>query len=471
MDKKTKIIVSFVAVSILLVGLPVASAAVPIDDVIPGSAAATPIQDSNGRLSSVEVKYCIEGELPSSTNVSTNIYLKSANSVIKRLKSYKGFPGKCSDPRTLTTENSAYRWKNNLGKAGFYGLRIESSQSGRVIARIDSPTTYLEVPLIGQSSSTKPSTSSSPTKKSTGPKYSPEVVNCLSIAMGTRDEEIMNTVATYAADWDEAVAARRNAQLTAWEIPSRKDRRTALKTSYNNYRSAVKEAKNAMRQRQRNAWTNFYAARDACSPDANKEDKTTDKVDTLVFNSFLPRIVSFAKAVVVGDGGVETSTPSATSGTSASTTQPTKKQAPKKSKPVTPAKVQTPDFTPEAISCMKGAIEARDGAIITAIQAYGVAWQQAIQRRMSNIGTAWGIENAKERRAAIKAAWTQYRADTKTAKNTLRQQQRDAWASFYITRDGCSPNAQNEDKTSEKVDTTASILDALRNILYNLGLR
>ncbi len=125
-------------------------------------------------------------------------------------------------------------------------------------------------------------------------------------------------------------------------------------------------------------------------------------------------------------------------------------------------KIETPKTSPSPkpegvrrelnAACMQAAVVKRDGALITAVDAYHAAVVAALKGRQDGLKSAWGITDRKTRRAALEAAWREYRRSWRTASRALRDARRAAWESFRVERRACSPVAAADDPTTQAVD-------------------
>lgn len=113
----------------------------------------------------------------------------------------------------------------------------------------------------------------------------------------------------------------------------------------------------------------------------------------------------------------------------------------------TPANHRTVD-----LACMQTAVEKRDNAIISAVDAYASAVKTALQTRRDALKAAWGIADKKQRRLALRAAWDAFRGTWKNVAKDLRSAKRDAWMQFNKDQRSCSGNAGDEPAGGQGVD-------------------
>ncbi len=101
-------------------------------------------------------------------------------------------------------------------------------------------------------------------------------------------------------------------------------------------------------------------------------------------------------------------------------------------------------------ACMQGAIEKRDSAIISAVDAYAAAVKAALQTRKDALKAAWAITDNARRNAALKAAWAAFNGTWKNARQALNEQRKAAWSAFKADAKACKqPGA---DASGEKMD-------------------
>ncbi|KKS26770.1 MAG: hypothetical protein A2736_01200 [Candidatus Yanofskybacteria bacterium RIFCSPHIGHO2_01_FULL_41_27] len=99
---------------------------------------------------------------------------------------------------------------------------------------------------------------------------------------------------------------------------------------------------------------------------------------------------------------------------------------------VTPTPAPTPGLV-----CMQNAIAKRDGSIITAFGKFSTAITTALNARKNDLIAAWGVNNTKERRRAIKASWNAFGKSNKDARVVLRNERNSAWNQFKVDAKVC----------------------------------
>ncbi len=110
-----------------------------------------------------------------------------------------------------------------------------------------------------------------------------------------------------------------------------------------------------------------------------------------------------------------------------------------------------PPFDP---ACIQAAVEKRDTAIISALDTYSAAIKTALMTRKNALVTAWGITDKVARRAALKAAWKNYRDSVRTIRKTFRDAKHASWRQFTADRKACKVTPIAEDSTGQGVDET-----------------
>ncbi|MBI1975342.1 MAG: hypothetical protein HYS57_03210 [Parcubacteria group bacterium] len=108
----------------------------------------------------------------------------------------------------------------------------------------------------------------------------------------------------------------------------------------------------------------------------------------------------------------------------------------------TPIPSQPPQGSPiprpsPNLLCMQKAVTGRDNRIISAVDAYHQAVIGALETRLSELVAAWGISNAKARKAALKAAWDKFRSTRKSAAKVLKEQRTAAWNQYRADAKAC----------------------------------
>jgi len=101
-------------------------------------------------------------------------------------------------------------------------------------------------------------------------------------------------------------------------------------------------------------------------------------------------------------------------------------------------------------ACMQNAVEKRDSAVISAVDAYAAAVKAALQTRKDSLKAAWAITDKTQRNAALKAAWAAFNGTWKNARQALNGQKKAAWSAFKADAKTCKqPGA---DASGEKGD-------------------
>ena len=102
--------------------------------------------------------------------------------------------------------------------------------------------------------------------------------------------------------------------------------------------------------------------------------------------------------------------------------------------------------------CMQTAVKKRDTAIMTAFSVFSNSIQLALSTRLTELKTAWGIQDASARKQAIKSAWEKYKKTAKSARETMQVARKNAWNQFKADRKACGTGAAKEDTTPPTVD-------------------
>jgi len=117
----------------------------------------------------------------------------------------------------------------------------------------------------------------------------------------------------------------------------------------------------------------------------------------------------------------------------------------------TPAATMTARKTVD-IACMGTAVATREAAISSAFSAKSSAVSAAFTTRTSALVSAWAITTAKDRNAAIKAAWKAFNAAATTARKTYRAANLAAWKAFRTGAKACHGSAA-QDAAAQSVDS------------------
>jgi len=106
------------------------------------------------------------------------------------------------------------------------------------------------------------------------------------------------------------------------------------------------------------------------------------------------------------------------------------------------------------LSCVQGAVDAREGALGQAFTTFSQAMTSALSARKTALHDAWGLTDNVARRTARKTAWTTYQSAAKAARTAVRSSRETAWADFKTASKACgvpvveSPAPSNSDSIS-----------------------
>lgn len=110
----------------------------------------------------------------------------------------------------------------------------------------------------------------------TAPSTKVENIACVKTAVDKRETAVQTAFDTFSASAKSALQARKSELLTAWDIVDRIQRRTAINSAWNKFRTAQKEAKKVFNQSRLSAWNQFTTDRKACKSLPTGEDPGTD---------------------------------------------------------------------------------------------------------------------------------------------------------------------------------------------------
>jgi hypothetical protein len=85
------------------------------------------------------------------------------------------------------------------------------------------------------------------------------------------------------------------------------------------------------------------------------------------------------------------------------------------------------------LTCMQTAVDAREDAIAEAFTTFNDDVSEALTARKTALHTAWGLTERAARNAAIKSAWTAWKAAHKDALADLKTDRKAAWNTFKTT--------------------------------------
>lgn len=106
----------------------------------------------------------------------------------------------------------------------------------------------------------------------------------------------------------------------------------------------------------------------------------------------------------------------------------------------------------ETVACVQAAVEARDTAVIAAMDTFSSSVKTALTARKDALKAGWALPTLKDVRAALKIAWAAYVKSFREARQTLKDDKKTAWDAFKSALKSC--------KGVEKIDSAGSNVDA-----------
>lgn len=105
------------------------------------------------------------------------------------------------------------------------------------------------------------------------------------------------------------------------------------------------------------------------------------------------------------------------------------------------------------LSCIQKAVDSRETTLINAVTTRSNAVIAALNARKSALNSAWQITVAKDRKTAIKKAWSDYRATLKSANSALRTARLAAWKQYNSDRKACGSATVKADYSDHGADS------------------
>jgi hypothetical protein len=115
------------------------------------------------------------------------------------------------------------------------------------------------------------------------------------------------------------------------------------------------------------------------------------------------------------------------------------------------------------LSCVKTAVEKRENAIISAYDKLATDMKAALEKRKNALIQAWGISDAKARRAARLAVWKTYKIDQLTARKTNREAIKNAWQQFYTDGKACKVEVQGAEPAGLDTSVANTSVSSVEN--------
>jgi hypothetical protein len=102
-------------------------------------------------------------------------------------------------------------------------------------------------------------------------------------------------------------------------------------------------------------------------------------------------------------------------------------------------------------SCIEAAVDARDAAVIAAVDSYSSTVKDALNARKTVLDNAWSTTDRSARRSAINAAWDSYRTAVKNAAIDYNRAREAAWKQYGADAKTCKTEV-SDDPTNANVD-------------------
>jgi len=103
--------------------------------------------------------------------------------------------------------------------------------------------------------------------------------NCMIAAVEKRDTAIIAALDGFYGSAKAALTARKEALKAGWALPELKDKKTAIKKAWRDYRLALEKTRKDFRNARKAAWQQFRTDRKNCGPGTTSIDNTSEGVD------------------------------------------------------------------------------------------------------------------------------------------------------------------------------------------------
>ena len=108
------------------------------------------------------------------------------------------------------------------------------------------------------------------------------------------------------------------------------------------------------------------------------------------------------------------------------------------------------------LACIQTAVGKRETAVITASNTLATSIKSALESRKTALISAWGITNAKERRAARNLAWSTFKTAQKAARNAHLASVKYAWATWKTDATNCKVDVAGVEPQGLDVSVSAA---------------
>ncbi len=112
--------------------------------------------------------------------------------------------------------------------------------------------------------------------------------------------------------------------------------------------------------------------------------------------------------------------------------------------------------TPVDITCVQTAVNTRETTLDTGFDTLTASIKSAYTARKAALNTAWGMSDAKARRASIRIAFSDFRTNTRKARQAWTTTRIAAWNQFSTARRAC-PGGNAASAPEENRGADASI--------------
>lgn len=101
--------------------------------------------------------------------------------------------------------------------------------------------------------------------------------------------------------------------------------------------------------------------------------------------------------------------------------------------------------------CISAAVDARDTAMMDAMDTMSTSLRSALSIRKSALMAAWSTTDAIERNTTMRSIWADFKKSTMDARSAMKTEKKSIWSTFKTSAKAC--NASEADAAGESSDS------------------
>ena len=144
------------------------------------------------------------------------------------------------------------------------GASAETRAEKRVREAAKKVEKKVEKKAVNKMATTTNATSTSSASTSSSSTPSSDGLACVKSVVDKRESGIISNQSAFNSTAQTALETRRNRLSDAWSISDNKERKSAVKSAWNNFKTSSKSARKTLQDGNKSAWSTFETSRKAC---------------------------------------------------------------------------------------------------------------------------------------------------------------------------------------------------------------